>query len=475
MSSDADFLAEARGRLQQLKSLHDAGRLDAKTYDAERRAVEQEIGAHLLGQTPAPPRPRPSSRMVAGLVAAVAVVAIAGYLATGSPALVAGSGGAAPPDHAAAGGTDPAGNDAASPAAQQQIAAMVDKLAARMKERPDDVEGWIMLARSYTVLGRYADAVPAYARATELQPQNASLLADYADTVAATKRTANNPESIALIERALAIDPGHPKALALAGTVDFDRGDYARAIARWQSILERVPAESELGQQIAGSIADARAKLGGAAPPATASASGAGAAQAATASASAGAGATQADRRVRGARRQRHGHARSRARRQGRARRHRVRVRPRRRRRPDAARDPEGPGRRPALALQARRQHGDGARHDRLQREAGDRRRPHQQVGPGDAERRRPLGRVRAGGDRHDEHRRAHRPGRRHTVGAAAGASAPAQSGGAAPARTRLPRRPSKRPSSSISPARSASRASGLNSSASTANTGAPL
>ena len=151
---------------------------------------------------------------------------------------------------------------------REQIAAMVDKLAARMKERPDDVEGWTMLARSYTVLGRYAEAVPAYARATELQPQNASLLADYADAVAATRRTANNPESIALIERALAIDPGHPKALALAGTVDYDRGDYARAIGRWQAILERVPAESEFGQQIAGSIADARARLGTAAAPA---------------------------------------------------------------------------------------------------------------------------------------------------------------------------------------------------------------
>ena len=294
MKRDADFLAEARGRLQQLKSLHDAGRLDASTYDAERRAVEQEIGAHLLGQTPAPPRPRPSTRMVAGLVAAVAVVAVAGYLATGSPALVAGGGGAAPPDHVAGSGAGPAGNNAASPDAREQVAAMVDKLAARMKERPDDVEGWIMLARSYTVLGRYAEAVPAYRRATELQPQNASLLADYADTVAATKRTANNPESIALIERALAIDPGHPKALALAGTVDYDRGDYARAIARWQSILERVPAESEFGQQIAGSIADARAKLGGAAPPATASASGAGATPSATAGASAGVGSTPA-------------------------------------------------------------------------------------------------------------------------------------------------------------------------------------
>jgi cytochrome c-type biogenesis protein CcmH len=290
MSGDAEFLATARGRLQQLKSLHDAGRLDAKTYEAERRTVEQEIGAHLLAQAPAAPRPRPSGRLVAGLTVAVAGVAIAGYMATGSPALVAGSGGAMPPDHAAASASGAAGNDAASPAAQQQIAAMVDKLAARMKDRPDDVEGWIMLARSYTVLGRYADALPAYARATELQPQNASLLADYADTVAATKRTANNPESIALIERALAVDPGHPKALALAGTVDYDRGDYTRAIIRWQAILERVPAESDLGQQITGSIADARAKLGGAPPPAMAAASGTGAAQAATASASAAPG-----------------------------------------------------------------------------------------------------------------------------------------------------------------------------------------
>ena len=282
MSSDADFLAVARGRLQQLQSMREANRLDAKTYDAERRAIEREIGAHLLAQAPAAPRPRPSRRLVAGLSVAVAVVAVAGYMATGSPALVAGGSGAVPADHLAGGSPEAAGNEPASPAAQQQVAAMVEKLAARMKERPDDVEGWIMLARSYTVLGRFADAVPAYRRAVELQPRNASLLADYADTVAATKRTADNPESIALIERALAIDPGHPKALALAGTVDYDRGDYARAIDRWQLILERVSPESELGQQITGSIADARARLGGAAPPAAASTAGAGSTQAAT-------------------------------------------------------------------------------------------------------------------------------------------------------------------------------------------------
>ena len=66
-----------------------------------------------------------------------------------------------------------------------------------------------MLARSYTVLRRFEEAIPAYARASELEPNNANLLADYADAVAATQQTANNPKSIALIERALKAHPDH--------------------------------------------------------------------------------------------------------------------------------------------------------------------------------------------------------------------------------------------------------------------------
>jgi cytochrome c-type biogenesis protein CcmH len=280
-----DFLAAARGRLQQLKTLHDAGHLDAATYDAQRRGIEQEIGERLLAQAaPTPERkPRPSIRLVAALGLGVMTVAVAGYLATGSPSLVARSSGAAAPERAAA-APDPAGSDAAA-SGLQQIAAMVDKLAARMKERPDDAQGWIMLARSYTVLGRFDDALPAYKRASELQPKDAALLADYADAVAATKRTANNPESMALIARALAVEPTHPKALALAGTADYDRGDFAGAIARWQAIADRVPVESELGKQIAASIADARSHLG---PGATATA--AAAAPKASAAAPAGGG-----------------------------------------------------------------------------------------------------------------------------------------------------------------------------------------
>ena len=154
-----------------------------------------------------------------------------GYWQTGSPSLArTGLDGSGAPAAAA-----PAAAGASGASPMEQIAAMVDQLAERMKQQvPDDAKGWTMLARSYTVLGRFSDALPAYRRAIELVPDNASLLADYADAVAATKGGANNPESESLVERALRLEPSHIKALALAGTIAYGsrrlrRGDRTLA------------------------------------------------------------------------------------------------------------------------------------------------------------------------------------------------------------------------------------------------------
>ena len=209
---------------------------------------------------------RPTLRLVAGLGACVVALAVAGYATFGSPSLA--GWGAGPAVAAAAAPAPESGASDVDPrtVGLQQIATMVDSLAARMKERPDDAEGWTMLARSYTVLGRFAEALPAYARAIELEPKNAGLLADYADAVAATKGTVANPESSALIARALAADPNHPKALALAGTAAYDRADYTGAIRLWQRIADALPADSELRQQVQSSIVEARQRAGGDAP-----------------------------------------------------------------------------------------------------------------------------------------------------------------------------------------------------------------
>lgn len=207
---------------------------------------------------------KPSLRLIGGLAVAVLAVAALGYWQTGSPSLLRPG-----PDAPQAAAADPHAAAASGASAMAQISAMVDNLAERMKQHPDDAEGWTMLARSYTVLGRFSEALPAYRRAIELVPNNATLLADYADAIAATKGSANNPESEALVAQALRVEPNHVKALALAGTAAFDRGEFAVAVARWQKIVDQLPPGSDLAQKVQASIAEARERGGPALAQAT--------------------------------------------------------------------------------------------------------------------------------------------------------------------------------------------------------------
>lgn len=290
MSTDA--LAAARDRLLALKSRFDAGAMAPSDYERERRSVERALGEAVVASMPGSVAARPSRRLLAGLAVLVVGVAVVGYAFTGKPSMtgLAAAPRQAPVDAAALAADPPASGAAGDPrqTGLQQIAAMVDSLAARMKERPDDGEGWTMLARSYTVLGRFGEAVPAYAKAAVLLPTNAGLLADYADAVAAQKGTVGNPESLALIDRALAADPKHPKALALAGTAAYDRGDFAGAVVRWQKIADTLPAGSELLSQVQASIAEAKERMGGGASSKAPMATGTASPAAADASAVAG-------------------------------------------------------------------------------------------------------------------------------------------------------------------------------------------
>jgi cytochrome c-type biogenesis protein CcmH len=144
----------------------------------------------------------------------------------------------------------------------QQIAQMADRLAERLRQDPQDAAGWAMLARSYTALGRHAEAVTAYERAVALNGQDASLLADYADALAVTRDTRLAGEPLALVERALKLDPRHLKALSLAGTAAFERKDYAAAAAHWERLLEAAPPDSPFAEPMRANIAQAR-ELGG--------------------------------------------------------------------------------------------------------------------------------------------------------------------------------------------------------------------
>ncbi|MDM0029761.1 c-type cytochrome biogenesis protein CcmI [Variovorax saccharolyticus] len=145
---------------------------------------------------------------------------------------------------------------------------MVGGLAARLRSQPDDLEGWIVLARSYEYLKRYDDAVVAYQKAMALAPDQPLLLADYADALASARDGDLEGPAGAALDAALAIDPDHPKSLALSGMAAFKRGDLPLARQRWERVLALLPPDSEAAQRIGADLARLDTAQPPAAPPA---------------------------------------------------------------------------------------------------------------------------------------------------------------------------------------------------------------
>jgi cytochrome c-type biogenesis protein CcmH len=240
-----------RDQLRELENDLAAGTLSQDRYDEARREIERQL-LEDTGDAEAAPESTPRrGRLTAAIVgAAVPLVAIGLYFAVGNPdGLVA---------ERVAGAGEPHG------ITQQQVEAMVEKLAARMRANPEDPEGWRILARSYAALGRFNEASKAYANAVSRAANDAQLLADYADALGMAQGRTLEGEPEKLIARALAIDPANTKALALAGTAAFNRKDYAGAIAYWQRMLAVLPRDSEATQAVRSNIAEARALAGGA-------------------------------------------------------------------------------------------------------------------------------------------------------------------------------------------------------------------
>jgi cytochrome c-type biogenesis protein CcmH len=253
---DAATVASLRQQLEQLTALKQSGALGDAQYDEARQALERRI-VDAVVHAPAPAASAPpaaSKGLLLGLAGFVCAVAVAGYAWLGTPQALSSELAAAP---AAA----PANNHSVT---AEQIEAMVGKLEARLKDNPQDADGWAMLGRSHAVLGRHAQAVPAFKRAVALRGDDAILLSDYADALAVVNGRSLDGEPSRLVERALEIDPTNLKALSLAGVHAFNHRDYKLALQHWEKLVQLAP-NNEMVQQVQRGIDEAR-KLAGAAP-----------------------------------------------------------------------------------------------------------------------------------------------------------------------------------------------------------------
>ena len=186
-----------------------------------------------------------------GLGVVLPLVAIIFYMSVGQPQFIK--------NPAPVGVPSAAANEPAPPQrSQAQIEANVAKLAQRLESNPNDPQGWTMLARSYNSMEKYGDAAKAYAKATELNPKDADLLAEYAFATAMSEGRSLEGKPLEIINRALKIDPNNAKALQLAGSAAFQAKDYKKAIDYWTRVLKQVPPNSEVSATIEERINEAK-------------------------------------------------------------------------------------------------------------------------------------------------------------------------------------------------------------------------
>lgn len=147
---------------------------------------------------------------------------------------------------------------AEGPEGHPEFSSVLESLIARLEDNPDDIEGWVMLGRTYTIMGRFDEATETYAKLVEIVPDSPQILSDYADVLAMSNQGVLAGEPAELIQQALSIDPEYPKALALAGTVEFEQKRFEQAADYWERLLAVIPADSKLAESVSESIAEAK-------------------------------------------------------------------------------------------------------------------------------------------------------------------------------------------------------------------------
>ena len=264
-------LAILRGELRELERSRDEGSLSTDDFvqarqELQRRLLEEVGTANEASATMnSSPRRRPGSsslhfldsgvrrnddsanmtgasgkRTALFLLFALPLAAAGGYALLGTPQAL-----------------DPAATQArVSPG---EIDAMLQKLVDRLKANPDDPQGWLMLARSYKVLGCYAESAEAFGRVGPTLEQEPALLADYAEVLVQHSGTFTGKPN-ELIARALALAPNEPQVLFIAGAAANEREDFAAVADYWGRLLLQLEPGSEDARAVEQAVTEARAK-----------------------------------------------------------------------------------------------------------------------------------------------------------------------------------------------------------------------
>ncbi len=256
-------LSVYRQQFVELEQDHRNGVLTDEQYQVARRELDRrvldETGREELSAAESGHQLNSKAVAVAlGLM--IPAISVLLYVKLGSPLAITHSGSLTTGAQGQGQGTEDR-----APFSLSEMNALTERLKAKLEQNPTDGVGWALLARAYVELGRHPQAVQVYEKAILLIPNDAQLLADYADALGVLngRKLEGRPE--ALIQQALKADPRNVKALMLAGTVAYNHKEFGRAASYWEEARANLPpaTDPEAIQEIMAGIAEARELAGG--------------------------------------------------------------------------------------------------------------------------------------------------------------------------------------------------------------------
>lgn len=154
------------------------------------------------------------------------------------------------------------GGDLSAEEREQRLQAMLPVLESEARRHDPEGHYRFLLARTYMQIGRYPEAAAVYGELVELYPEDAAILGENARALYMASGRRMSPAVEALVEKALAIDPGQVSLLAMVGMDHFQRGDYRGAVDYWEKLLDRLPPDAPDAAVIRDGVAMARTRLG---------------------------------------------------------------------------------------------------------------------------------------------------------------------------------------------------------------------
>jgi cytochrome c-type biogenesis protein CcmH len=219
-------------------------------------AARAEIGRRILALPPAQTAPG-SAATAPFAVATVAVLLLPFaawllYARLGSPAL---------PDQPFAERTA-AARVVAEATPHPDLTEALAKLSAHLKEHPDDLTGWLLLARAELRLGHYPESVEAYRHAVDLSGHRTDIVGDWGEAQVLAADGTVTPAAREAFETGLGDPETAPRARYYLALVQLQQGDTKGALQAWVDLAGDAPADADWLPLVRQRIVEAAASLG---------------------------------------------------------------------------------------------------------------------------------------------------------------------------------------------------------------------